>query len=619
MPFDLPNIQNPPQSAQQSQSHVGHPPAAQSQNPPMAMFTANPQNPPRFGSIQQPPIQQIMRQPTSPSQLGTNLDRRPVPPQPQALNPTPGHITGLPPGNINLTMNPRYPNQPQQRMQPPMGNIPPGPSQTPVNRTRTTPDNAKNNAMFSMGFPSSQFFQGPTTTQVANNAQYSYSPIQNSNIPPSMPGSMINPTGGTPTRAGFQLTPAQQLEQMSAPQDTFVSPSNIQPPRPPYQPNLHPSLQPPFQLRFHQQSSPRQNDPIAAQSQRPSWMPLAPTNPQLVHPSIGSGPVNIAPRLPQQPLAPQGLSGASPSLPATDPSDNNFAVQPRANMVPGLGSGQGIQRLLQFSAILASDSPNKLHRSWWEECIKEYFTPTAIMKIVLWKNNQREEAKPFEIGVPILPRFFQVTTQSGVKSMTMSLDGARELSSTRGPNHCFIECLSAIWTYHYNNGYTVTLKGPMTAHVVVSQSASATTDITASFQSGQRHLKFESLEFEVGQHDKFISVDTLMNLRSSNSTIVQPINGMQLQQDEGSKWEEPRILVERSLIPEEPINAFGIPQATMRCLELGENVGQMSDPIVYSNENNRGPLEALKKFAAQLPTHQIFLPSSQQQAMDRLH
>ncbi len=156
--------------------------------------------------------------------------------------------------------------------------------------------------------------------------------------------------------------------------------------------------------------------------------------------------------------------------------------------------------------------------------------------------------------------------------MTLSLDGARERTFARGPNHCVIECPLAIWTYRYNNGYTVTLKGPMTAHVVVSQPASATPDITAPFQGGQRHLKFENLQFDADQHEKFISVDTVMNSRLSDSTSVRKeptpmINGMQLQQDEGTKWEEPRILIERSLIPGEPVNAFGIPQATMRCLE----------------------------------------------------
>jgi hypothetical protein len=39
--------------------------------------------------------------------------------------------------------------------------------------------------------------------------------------------------------------------------------------------------------------------------------------------------------------------------------------------------------------------------------------------------------------------------------------------------------------------------------------------------------------------------------------------------DEDKKWEEPRQIIENGSIPGEPVNAFGIPQATMRCLEVG--------------------------------------------------
>ncbi|KAF8628158.1 hypothetical protein AX17_006028 [Amanita inopinata Kibby_2008] len=88
--------------------------------------------------------------------------------------------------------------------------------------------------------------------------------------------------------------------------------------------------------------------------------------------------------------------------------------------------------------------------------------------------------------------------------------------------------------------------------------------------------------------------------------IIMPLQ--QQQQDDEKRWEEPRIMIERSLIPGEPVNAFGIPQATMRCLELAESVGQMSDLIVYSTENRLGPFEALKKFAAQIRESQNYGP-----------
>src|SRR5882757_2522201 len=140
------------------------------------------------------------------------------------------------------------------------------------------------------------------------------------------------------------------------------------------------------------------------------------------------------------------------------------------------------------------------------------------MKFTLWKDNAKTEAKPFggsyvsltdivltcspEIGVPILPRFFLVTTQSGVKSMTLSLDGARERIYTQG--HSIVECVGAVWTYKYNNGYTVTLRGPLTARIVVTSPHPPGS--TQAAQGSQFLLKFEEFQFDANYHDKYISL-----------------------------------------------------------------------------------------------------------------
>ncbi|EIN10171.1 hypothetical protein PUNSTDRAFT_63736, partial [Punctularia strigosozonata HHB-11173 SS5] len=142
-----------------------------------------------------------------------------------------------------------------------------------------------------------------------------------------------------------------------------------------------------------------------------------------------------------------------------------FVARPSRKSYP-IGLGQGLMKLLNFSNILASENrAPKLQLAHWNTVVKDFFTPEAAFKLTLWKDNQRNEAKPFEIGLPILPRFFLVTHQSGVKCMNLCLDGARERLLAQG--HAVIECVTAIWTYHYNNGYTVTLRGPLTAHVVV--------------------------------------------------------------------------------------------------------------------------------------------------------
>ena len=299
-----------------------------------------------------------------------SLNQPAFPPGMPTSHPQPNLQNSVQMSNPISSSSPRPGSRPQAH-NPNMGMGTPGPSQTPVNRARMTPDNAMNNPMFSMGFPSSQFPQGPSANRVPNNGQYSFaphsnSPIQLPDISPSMPGSMINPTGGNPSRPGFQLTPAQQLEQMGSAQDSFGSPFNIQPPRPPSQHN-HPPLsqsQPSFQPPLHQQS-PRQSHPAAVHPQRPSSqpqqlipgrppsrpgphtpqnslnvnnprIPVAPTNPQPAHSAIGPGPgpgpVSIAPRPPQQPMAPQGPPGAPPPLPATDPSSSHFAVPQAANL-----------------------------------------------------------------------------------------------------------------------------------------------------------------------------------------------------------------------------------------------------------------------------------------------
>jgi len=230
------------------------------------------------------------------------------------------------------------------------------------------------------------------------------------------------------------------------------------------------------------------------------------------------------------------------------PARHRLQEQPAAN---------GLVRLLQFSGILSSDTQTKLQLAWWNDLIKEYFTPQAYMKLTLWKDNQRKEAKPFEIGVPILPRFFLVTTQSGVRSMSLALDGARERPIA--PGHSIVECVTAVWTYRYANGYTVTLRGALSAHVLLTTA----TPVAHTF-------KFDEFTFDANFHDKSISLDALNGRR-----IPEPIRAPWLRDpnappdsEDDSLWEEPRLLIERCSIPGEPVNAFGIPQATMRCLEV---------------------------------------------------
>lgn len=177
--------------------------------------------------------------------------------------------------------------------------------------------------------------------------------------------------------------------------------------------------------------------------------------------------------------------------------------------------------------------------------------------------------------------------------MTLSLDGAQE--RVVRPNQAAVRCVSAMWTYRYHNGYTVTLRGPFTAYVSVIPNATQNGAPAQSVSPSSLTLKIDHIQFDSNVYEKHVAVDVIGGNRLDNNKTPQVRNGPtpsptmngaggpplppppphppqplppQIgQRDEGG-WEDHRITYERAYIPTEPVNAFGIPQATMRCLEV---------------------------------------------------
>lgn len=158
--------------------------------------------------------------------------------------------------------------------------------------------------------------------------------------------------------------------------------------------------------------------------------------------------------------------------------------------------------------------------------------------------------------------------------MALSLDGARERQIATG--HCIVECVAAVWTYRYTNGYTVTLRGALSAHVIITSTSAP----GPAAQPSSYTYKFDEFTFDANFHDKYIALDAITGQRTPEVTKspwmrnapALNANGTtdpNLSAEDDKKWEEPRILIESCSIPGEPVNAFGIPQATMRCLEVG--------------------------------------------------
>ncbi|KAI0245953.1 LIM-domain binding protein-domain-containing protein [Lactifluus subvellereus] len=224
---------------------------------------------------------------------------------------------------------------------------------------------------------------------------------------------------------------------------------------------------------------------------------------------------------------------------------------------PAIGHGQALMRVLQLSSMLAAEDQksHKLRLSHWVSLVEEFFLTSATLKLILWKDNQKVEAKIFEVGRPVLPRFFLVTSQSGVKSMTLSLDGARE--RIVGPNRAIVQCVFAMWTYRYYNGYTVTLRGPFLADVFLVPDATQNGAHAQSAPHPTFKLMIDRIHFDSLLYEKRVSVDAI-DAPTPPPTVdgagVLPFPPPQLPPPQADQVD--------------PVNAFGIPQATMRCLEV---------------------------------------------------
>lgn len=209
-----------------------------------------------------------------------------------------------------------------------------------------------------------------------------------------------------------------------------------------------------------------------------------------------------------------------------------------------------------------------------------------------------------DITMPILPRFFLVSSQAGVTAMSINLDGAKERHAQGAPYTIFIDCQSATWTYYFSNGYIVTLRGPLIAALVLVPNAAPPPPPTPPNSGGAQQappphfpytFKIDTITFNAEKHEKALKLESIQGRRSepkqrtpkmhlmkgegqaqaspgagsssTPSTITSTENAAVLDDEKGN-GAEMVIHYERATIPTEPVNAFGVPQATMRCLEV---------------------------------------------------
>jgi hypothetical protein len=188
---------------------------------------------------------------------------------------------------------------------------------------------------------------------------------------------------------------------------------------------------------------------------------------------------------------------------------------------------------------------------------------------------------------------------------------------------------SASWTSKYQNGYVVVLKGPLLASLVlvpVATPGPAVANQPQSLSWRMDHLSFDALSCE-----KSVLIETVVGPSGSQDARFggpdaalpgTPVTGMTNGSAPSREDDDPTpvpVKIEHAWVPGDPCNAFGIPQATMRCLEvcvdavprpdtkpqlrlmqfeqqLAESVDGMSMLIEHSVLTKMGPRETLSAF-----------------------
>lgn len=312
-----------------------------------------------------------------------------------------------------------------------------------------------------------------------------------------------------------------------------------------------------------------------------------------------SGDENILPRQSSVPASTGKESHSSPLQDEIVPK-----VTPSASNSSYTGAGAGIARMHQLIDAFGRN-PESANITYWQAMGKEFFLPDAIMRLVL-RNPLTGERKAFDIPSPIIPRFLHTNYISGVENVSLHLERTREHNGGHGypppPRDLnlnlsipsanvthFVESQRATFLLRYESGWQVHMEGILRAAFVPRYTA-------FTLLGTQSCLVLESLDFVVNHQKTFIDQDMLrteVHREMIPQDVVRSIlmsKGVAISDEADSKDEVPRasteqndstnsassgtkltgfnMQVKKTVVPECPLNEYGITLRAMRCLEV---------------------------------------------------
>ncbi|KAK7020839.1 hypothetical protein R3P38DRAFT_3358056 [Favolaschia claudopus] len=294
----------------------------------------------------------------------------------------------------------------------------------------------------------------------------------------------------------------------------------------------------------------------------------------------------------------------------------------------GVNTGDAVQRAVSVRYAECAKCKDTVHLSYWDGLIREYFTPKAVMRLTLWDSMNNEgkrfawatirevQAKDEERVALESDRKEKGRQATAISSLVAKSNYLPNMEILINPlllhpdewlfhavleNDCLLIARYKVWFTrlgarlsrvnvqygHFGIGHIVTLRGPLTAHLAIC--AAPPSQQPQGAPSGQACGGAEN----DSNPQPYAIAGTLRTKDGAPLGV------------EEKEWAEPSLMIESGSIPGELVNAFGIPRATMRCLELWDSMEQLADLI--SNEQGEGPLVALKLSANKIREEQAQL------------
>lgn len=88
---------------------------------------------------------------------------------------------------------------------------------------------------------------------------------------------------------------------------------------------------------------------------------------------------------------------------------------------------------------------------YWQSFVDHFYSPVGVLRQGVWSN--AAGSKQFEIATPALARYYLRQFTSGIASIQMVVEGARERESHNGGH--FVEAPKCSFIYWYQNGSQV--------------------------------------------------------------------------------------------------------------------------------------------------------------------